>query len=109
MAGKAIGKAKIEKDTRTRLLHLLGGDGLMRGTLIFREKRCGKDTCKCARGEKHTALYLLSSKDGHVRQTFVPRAKEAEVRGWIEQYKLVEELLEDLSDICWEKIKSKRS
>src|SRR5262245_26843027 len=53
MSDRDSRKAKMsvfEKETRARLLELAGGGGLMRGTLTIREKTCGKDTCKCARG-----------------------------------------------------------
>jgi Family of unknown function (DUF6788) len=105
-----ISKGKMsqaERDSRSRLAQLISGSGFMRGTLTVREKVCGKSSCKCARGEKHVALYLLSSKDGKLRQLFIPHSYEARVRKWLEQYKQVEELLEGISDLHWAKIKNR--
>jgi hypothetical protein len=96
-----------ERDSRSRLAQMVSGGGLMRGTLTVREKVCGKPSCKCARGEKHTALYLVASKDGKLRQLFVPSSHEARVRKWLEQYKEAEDLLEEISDLHWTKIKSR--
>jgi hypothetical protein len=105
-----ISKAKMsgtERDFRSRLVQLMSSTGLLRGTLTVREKVCGKPTCKCVRGEKHVGLYLVSSKDGKVRQLFVPRSHEDKVRKWLEQYKRAEDLLEDLSDLHWAKIQNR--
>ena len=96
-----------ERGIRSRLAQWIGGSGLIRGTLSTREKVCGKPTCKCARGEKHLALYLMASKDGRQRQMFVPKSDETKVRQWLEQYKKAENLLEQISDLHWEKIQNR--
>ena|ERR1700679_368550 len=104
----AKGKMKIaEREFRSRLSQMISGNGLMRGTLSTREKVCGKPTCKCARGEKHTALYLMASKDGRQRQMFVPQVYEARVRKWLDQYRQAEVLLEEISDLHWDKIQQR--
>jgi hypothetical protein len=101
-------KMKIdERDFRSRLSQMISGSGMMRGTLSTREKVCGKPTCKCARGEKHTALYLMGSKDGKQRQLFVPQALEDRVRKWLDQYRQAELLLEEISDLHWAKIQER--
>ncbi|MCI0561973.1 MAG: hypothetical protein MN733_26090 [Nitrososphaera sp.] len=105
-----ISKGKMtvaERDFRSRLAQLISGSGLMRGTLTVREKVCGKSTCKCARGERHVALYLMASKDGKTRQLFIPHSREAEVRKWLEQYRRAEALLEEISDLHWGKIQNR--
>ena len=93
-----------ERDFRSRLTQMISGNGFMRGTLSVREKVCGKSTCKCARGQRHVALYLMASKDGKQRQMFVPKSQESRVRKWLEQYKQAERLLEEISDMHWKKI-----
>jgi hypothetical protein len=97
----------LERDFRSRLTQLISGGGFMRGTLTVREKVCGKSTCKCSRGEKHKTLYLVSSKDGKLRQLFVPRSQEGKVRKWLEQYRQVEEWLEEISDLHWGMIQNR--
>lgn len=110
MALPEISKGKMssaERALRSRFAQLISGNGFVRGTLTVREKVCGKAGCKCVRGEKHVALYLMSSKDGKQRQMFVPNAREAQVRKWIEQYRQVESLLEEISDLHWKKIQDR--
>ena len=105
-----ISKGKMsvaERDFRSRLAQMVSGSGLMRGTLTVRAKVCGKSSCKCARGERHVALYLIASKDGKLRQLFVPHSLEGKVRKWLDQYKKVEDWLEQISDLHWAKIQSR--
>lgn len=99
--------SRLERDIRSKLAQASSGGALIRGTLTTREKVCGKSTCKCTRGEKHTALYLMASKDGKMRQLFVPKTYEVRVRKWLEQYKKAEDLLEQISDLHWEKIRKR--
>ena len=96
-----------ERDLRSRLTKLVQTKGLIRGTLSARANTCGKPTCKCARGEKHSALYLVVSQEGKLRQLFVPQSFEAKVRQWIDDYRLAEQLLEEITAIHWAKIRDR--
>jgi hypothetical protein len=92
-----------ERAIRSRLAQLVSGKGLIRGTLTTRERVCGKQSCKCTREEKHVGLYLVVSREGKVRQLFIPQAYEQKVRQWIEEYRRAEELLDTIADLYWAK------
>jgi len=97
-----------ERQLRSRLSKLFhDGGGLMRATLSVREKVCGKSNCKCLRGEKHVALYLVSKQDKQVRQLFVPASFEARVRAWVDEYQRVQDLVEQISEMYWEKTRKR--
>lgn len=97
--------ASEERHLRSQLVQILsGGAGLLRATLNPRQKVCGKPSCRCARGEKHSALYLMASEDGQPHQLFVPRSLESQVRQWVASYQRIRELLEELSRLYWDKI-----
>jgi len=78
----------------------------MRGTLSVRGLTCGKPSCRCHRGEKHTALYLSYGEHGRVHQIFIPRDAEEPVRRWVRNYTSVRELLEELSALCRQRLLS---
>ena len=80
---------------------------MMRGTLSVRERTCGKQNCKCARGEKHSSLYIVIGLDGKYKQICVPRSREAEVRNWVLQYQRAQELIEEISKLYREKIQKR--
>ncbi len=102
-----IPKARMgseERELRSRLAQLLSRAALVRGSLSVREKSCGKPSCRCARGEKHRAVYLVASDEGKLRQLFVPRSLEADARECVEAYQRIRELLEELSKLHWDKL-----
>jgi len=45
---------------------------LIRGSFVRQKRRCGRPTCRCARGELHDAALLTSSEQGRIRSVHVP-------------------------------------
>ena len=98
----------LERKQRSRLQKLLSsGEGLIRGTPTIRERTCGKSNCRCARGEKHSSLYLVVSLEGKYKQVCVPRAMEGEVQAWVAQYQRMQALIEEISKMYLEKLTSR--
>lgn len=108
-----FGKAQMsdaERRQRSRCMQLLREAGLLRGSLFVRERRCGKPTCRCAKGEGHPGLVVQFKDERRTRQIHVPKAMEAEIRVWVEQYQEIQRRIEQISMICQGKIKTaKRS
>lgn len=50
------------------------------GDVIEQAVRCGKASCRCARGESHTTHYRYWTEDGHQRKAYVRRADLEETR-----------------------------
>lgn len=96
-----------EREIRSRLAQLISRAAIARGSLSEREKVCGKPTCRCAAGHKHPALYLVASEQGKLRQLFIPKKMEDEAKECVEVYQKIRELLEELSQICWQKLKQR--
>lgn len=96
-----------ERHLRSQLAQMVGRLGLVRATLNWREKTCGKPTCRCHRGERHRSLYLVVSEDGKVQQLFIPRSLHAQAIEWVEGYHRVREVLEELSRLHWEKLRQR--
>ncbi len=95
-----------ERDLRSQAAHLLRNVGLLHGNLIERDMICGKPGCRCSRGERHHVLHLHRRVGGRLRQLYVPRYIEAEVRRWVEQEHHLRELLARLWDLQWEKVRA---
>jgi hypothetical protein len=93
-----------ERHLRSQLVQLLSGVGLLRATLNSRQKVCGKPGCRCARGQRHSALYVVASEHGKTRQLSVARSLEPQVRQWVASYQRIRELLEELSRLHWDKL-----
>lgn len=97
-----------ERRARSQLAQLLNRQAVIRGTLLVRRRKCGKANCHCARGEGHESLFLVISEDGRTRQLFVPKDWESRVRLWVEDYHRARALLEEISRIYWDKVRSRQ-
>ncbi|MGI0084657.1 MAG: DUF6788 family protein [Nitrososphaerales archaeon] len=96
-----------ERVVRDELQRMLQASAVMRATLTVRERVCGKENCKCATGEKHSSLYIVSRQNGELRQLFVPKHLEAKARQWVKNYLYVQKLLEKVSDSYWRRLEQR--
>ena len=97
--------SRSERNLRSKLTKLLHAEGVMRGSLLVRERTCGKPGCKCVtKGDKHVSLYVVVSESGRYRQVFVPRAFEETVRRWVQNHSKAKELLEEISQLHYKKL-----
>jgi Family of unknown function (DUF6788) len=97
-----------ERQLRSALNRLLSQQGIVHGTLLTRQRVCGKATCRCARGHRHESLYLVVTEAGQSRQMYVPRRWEAAVRQWIANYSQARHLMDELSRLHWDKIRDRQ-
>ena len=102
------GMSAPERQLRSAINRLLSQQGVIHGTLITRQRVCGKANCRCARGQLHESLYLVVTEAGKGRQMYVPRQWEMAVRQWIEQYAQAHRLMEELSNLHWQKIRQRQ-
>ncbi len=63
------------------------------GSVSAQWVRCGKPSCRCARGERHGPYYYrFWREDGRLRKRYVPAAEVAAVQAACEKRRLREEL-----------------
>lgn len=93
-----------ERSRRSRLTQIVSTQRFLRGTLAPRLRRCGKPNCRCARGELHLSLYLVQSQGGKPRQVFVPKTWEERIRQSVQGYQEIQHLLEELSEVEWQRL-----
>lgn len=98
----------LERRVRSRLTQIVSAQGLLRGTLLQRERGCGNPRCRCAAGQKHRALYLLLREEGKLRQLYIPAAYETRVRQWVANHQQLKGLLRELSDVHWQQVKQRQ-
>lgn len=97
-----------ERALRSRLAQLLHDEILLHATLSVRRVTCGKKGCRCTQGEKHAALYAVCARAGQTRQVFIPQDLEPDVRAWVAGYHRVRELIEELSELSWERVRERK-
>ena len=97
-----------ERRLRSELRKILDSSGMLHGTVIERQRVCGKPNCKCTRGQKHRSLYLVVTEGGKPRQLYVPGDWEQTVRQWVKDYQEARELMEELSRLHWLKVRERQ-
>ena len=71
-------------------------DVLLAGSLVEQRRRCGKEGCRCARGELHGPYVYLSVAG---RMIYVPAVLAEAVRARLEVAKRLQETLEEISAV----------
>ena len=100
------GLTEVDRQARSELHQLLErADGLVHGSLIRMERRCGNPKCRCAlKDEKHESWCLGVSQKGRTRMKHIPRDQETRVRRWVQQYQRARDLLETISQEAWNQL-----
>lgn len=79
---------KLSEQLQQQLELVLGEHGpLLRGSFGKRARKCGKPTCRCARGELHESKYLTATDGDKVRQVHVPAGDEVKVAEGVARYR----------------------
>lgn len=82
-----------------RILQRLRDVGpFLSASLVVRHKRCGRPECRCAtEGPIHPTANVTWKEDGKTRTLHVPRERIEEVAQWIEEWKSLKELIQEMS------------
>lgn len=67
------------------------------------QRVCGKQGCKCTRGELHRGLYLSMRVGEKRKMVHIPQALEATARRWVATYQEAWRLMEEVSQVCFER------
>lgn len=89
-----------ERATRSKLTKIVHDRPFVCGSLIKMRNQCGKPNCKCAGGERHESLCLSIRVEGKRKMLHVPKHLEKTVTEWVEDYKQMKALMEQVSECC---------
>ncbi len=70
---------------------------MIRGSIVEAKRTCGKKTCKCAQGKRHTAFYLSRRLEGKTRLDHISHVHVQTVRQYRKNYDRLMRLVEQLS------------
>jgi hypothetical protein len=93
---RALSSAEL-RSRRDRLAAGLPGAGkFLAGSLVEQRRRCGKEGCRCTRGELHGPYAYLSVAG---RMVYVPSALSEAVRSGLETSSRLRVVLEEISAV----------
>ena len=81
---------------------------LIRGSCFERFSTCSRPNCSCHTGKRHgPRYYLVIHEQGRQRQKYVPTAQVHAAMDGIEQYRRLQEIVEEITQINLALIKEK--
>jgi uncharacterized protein DUF6788 len=90
----------------SRLKRVAAARPLLLASLVEVRRVCGKPSCRCTRGHKHRAFQLTYKARGKTRTVYVPVSLTEEVRSWIEEYRRLKSLFQEISRLALALVKS---
>ena len=95
--------SRSERVARSRLAKLVHDQPFLCGSLVSLNRVCGKEGCKCSRGELHPGLCIALRVGEKRRMIYVPQALEATARRWVSTYQEAWRMMEEISQACFER------
>ena len=104
------GSERSLRERRQRLARRLPPfEEVLRGSVLTRELRCGKPTCRCASGPGHIANYLtVSYAGGRTEQISLPASLVGQARKWVANYQAWWDAVEAVSAVNRELLRRRR-
>ena len=94
---------RSERFARSRLAKLVHEQPFLCGSLVPLKRVCGKEGCKCQRGELHPGLCVALRVGEKRKMIYVPKALEATARRWVSTYQKAWHLMEEISQASLER------
>ena len=95
--------SRSERVARSRLAKLVHNQPFLCGSLVSLNRVCGKEGCKCSRGELHPGLCIALRVGEKRKMIYVPQALEATARRWVSTYQEAWRMMEEISQACFER------
>ena len=92
--------SRSERAARSRLAKLVHNQPFLCGSLVSLNRVCGKEGCKCSRGELHPGLCIALRVGQKRKMVYIPQAMETAVRRWVATYQEAWQLMEKVSQVC---------
>lgn len=105
---ETLSKAFLQRKAKSlrSQMRLIGQ--MIKGSIMIRAIKCGKSSCKCARGAFHRAICITYKISGKTKTIYVDKEHEAEALLMCANYKKMKELLKQLTFTNIEIVKTSR-
>lgn len=105
---ETLSRAFLKRKAKSLRSQMRSIDQMIKGSIVIRAMRCGKDSCKCAKGVFHQAICITYKEGGKTRTVYVAKEHQAEALLMCANYKKMKELLNKLTMTNIEIVRTKR-
>lgn len=81
---------------------------MIKGSVHYRNIKCGKPNCHCARGRPHFYLCINYREEGKSKTIYVDKEREAYALVWSANYKRFKQFLKEHTKINYELLKREK-
>lgn len=93
------GEQNTSKEGKRLLQRLRAVGPFLSASLVVGHKRCGREDCRCAtEGPIHPTANVTWKEEGKTRTLHVPQGRIEEVARWIEEWKTLRKLIQEMSE-----------
>ena len=102
--------AKMVLMKRARLLRskMRSLGPLLKGTVMQRQMRCGKQGCRCTKGHPHEYLVVTWKEKGKSRMVYVDERRREEALVWSANYRKFKDLLGQHTEVLMRVLKREK-
>ena len=72
---------------------------IMRGAIVIMNRKCGKTSCRCQNGFKHSSMYVSQSNKGKARMIYITKRSQVAVRRFIDNYLKFKVVMNKISEV----------
>jgi hypothetical protein len=94
-----------ERQIRSKSIKIMGQERIIRAGIVKMTRKCGKATCRCAKGKGHVSYYLSMRVGKKRKMVYIPAGMEAKARGWVANYKEINKGIDQLSNYSLQELK----
>jgi len=96
----------VKRMMQARVKKMQATGPVLAASLVKIARRCGREGCKCNRGQKHIGNYLTFKVEGKTKTVYVPKDLFSEVKAWIAEHKRMRRLSEEISQLAIAQIRT---
>ena len=105
---ETLSKAFLKRKANSLRSRMRSIGQMIKGSIVIRAVKCGKSSCKCARGAFHRAICITYKENRRTKTIYVAKEHEAEALLMCANYKKMKELLKELTLTNIEIVKTPR-
>lgn len=96
----------IRRQIVARLKQLQPKSPVLAASLVLVQRRCGRPSCHCHKGQGHPTHYLTCKQQGKTRSVYVPKDLLKEVQSWIREHQRLKKLSQNISQLVLAQVQS---
>jgi len=102
-------RERLRQRARELRSQMRGLKFMMQGSVLMRQMKCGKPSCKCNRGHPHEVWCVTYKEKGKSKTVYIHKTRQGEALWWSRNHKKYKALLKELTKVSLEILRTPKS